>query len=31
MAARKLGVTREECAAINPALIYCHIRGYAAG
>ncbi len=30
-AARKLGVSREECAAINPALIYCHIRGYAAG
>ena len=30
-AARKLGVTREDCAAINPELIYCHIRGYAAG
>ena len=30
-AARKLGVMREECAAINPQLIYCHIRGYAAG
>ncbi len=30
-AARKLGVTREDCAAINPQLIYCHIRGYAAG
>jgi len=30
-AARKLGVTREDCAKINPALVYCHIRGYAAG
>jgi len=30
-AARKLGVTREDCAAINPNLVYCHIRGYAAG
>jgi crotonobetainyl-CoA:carnitine CoA-transferase CaiB-like acyl-CoA transferase len=30
-AARKLGVTREDCAAANPALIYCHIRGYGAG
>ncbi len=30
-AARKLGVTAEDAAAINPALIYCHIRGYAAG
>ncbi|WP_137919290.1 CaiB/BaiF CoA-transferase family protein [Hydrogenophaga sp. 2FB] len=30
-AARKLGVTREDCAAVNPNLIYCHIRGYAAG
>jgi crotonobetainyl-CoA:carnitine CoA-transferase CaiB-like acyl-CoA transferase len=30
-ASRKLGVTREDCAAVNPALIYCHIRGYAAG
>lgn len=30
-AARKLGVTREACAKINPALIYCHIRGYAGG
>ena len=30
-AARKLGVTREDCAAVNPALIYCHIRGYASG
>ncbi|CAD6543133.1 Succinyl-CoA--L-malate CoA-transferase alpha subunit [Paraburkholderia hiiakae] len=30
-AARKLGVTREACRAINPSLVYCHIRGYAAG
>lgn len=30
-AARKLGVTRQACADINPALIYCHIRGYANG
>ncbi|HYG42984.1 MAG TPA: CoA transferase [Bordetella sp.] len=30
-AARKLGLTQEDCAAINPRLIYCHIRGYAAG
>lgn len=30
-AARKLGVTREDCASVNPALLYCHIRGYAAG
>ena len=30
-AARKLGVTKADCAAINPRLIYCHIRGYAAG
>jgi crotonobetainyl-CoA:carnitine CoA-transferase CaiB-like acyl-CoA transferase len=30
-AARKLRLTREDCEAINPRLIYCHIRGYAAG
>ncbi|MEJ8850134.1 CoA transferase [Variovorax rhizosphaerae] len=30
-AARKLRLTREDCAAANPQLIYCHIRGYAAG
>ncbi|HEY4065294.1 MAG TPA: CoA transferase, partial [Burkholderiaceae bacterium] len=30
-AARKLKLTREDCAAVNPKLIYCHIRGYAAG
>ncbi len=30
-AARKLGVTAEDLAVANPTLIYCHIRGYAAG
>lgn len=30
-AARKLKLTREDCEATNPRLIYCHIRGYAAG
>lgn len=30
-ASRKLRLTRAECEAINPGLIYCHIRGYAAG
>jgi crotonobetainyl-CoA:carnitine CoA-transferase CaiB-like acyl-CoA transferase len=30
-AARKLKLTREDCEAVNPRLIYCHIRGYAAG
>ena len=30
-AARKLKLTREDCARLNPRLIYCHIRGYAAG
>jgi crotonobetainyl-CoA:carnitine CoA-transferase CaiB-like acyl-CoA transferase len=30
-AARKLKLAREDCAAVNPGLIYCHIRGYAAG
>jgi crotonobetainyl-CoA:carnitine CoA-transferase CaiB-like acyl-CoA transferase len=30
-AARKLKLTRKDCEAINPRLVYCHIRGYAAG
>ncbi len=30
-AARKLKLTQEDCRAVNPNLIYCHIRGYAAG
>jgi crotonobetainyl-CoA:carnitine CoA-transferase CaiB-like acyl-CoA transferase len=30
-AARKLHLTREDCESVNPRLIYCHIRGYAAG
>ena len=30
-AARKLKLTRADCAAVNPQLIYCHIRGYGAG
>jgi crotonobetainyl-CoA:carnitine CoA-transferase CaiB-like acyl-CoA transferase len=30
-AARKLRLTQADCAAFNPALIYCHIRGYAKG
>ena len=30
-AARKLGVSKADCERINPQLIYCHIRGYAAG
>src|SRR6201993_2606702 len=28
-AARKLGVAADDLAAVNPELIYCHIRGYA--
>jgi crotonobetainyl-CoA:carnitine CoA-transferase CaiB-like acyl-CoA transferase len=27
-AARRLGVTYDECTRRNPAVIYCHIRGY---
>lgn len=30
-AARKLKLTREDVEAINPKLIYCHIRGYGPG
>jgi crotonobetainyl-CoA:carnitine CoA-transferase CaiB-like acyl-CoA transferase len=30
-AARKLRLTREDCLALNPRLVYCHIRGYADG
>ncbi|MDG9967813.1 CoA transferase [Achromobacter mucicolens] len=30
-AARKLKLTKAECQAINPRLVYCHIRGYADG
>lgn len=30
-AARRLKVTQEICTAINPKIIYCHIKGYAAG
>lgn len=30
-AARKLGVTAHDCAAINPALIHVHIKGYGGG
>jgi crotonobetainyl-CoA:carnitine CoA-transferase CaiB-like acyl-CoA transferase len=30
-ATSKLGITAADLAAVNPALIYCHVRGYAAG
>ncbi|MBN9886211.1 CaiB/BaiF CoA transferase family protein [Salipiger abyssi] len=30
-AARKLGVTFKDCNAINPDIIFCHIKGYGAG
>src|SRR3954470_13402570 len=30
-ATRKLQITADDLAAANPELIYCHIRGYAAG
>ncbi|HEX7856476.1 MAG TPA: CaiB/BaiF CoA-transferase family protein [Sphingobium sp.] len=29
--ALKLGVGAEDCARVNPNLIYCHVRGYAHG
>lgn len=29
--ARKLGVAADDCARVNPDLIYCHVRGYAHG
>lgn len=30
-AARKLKVTYEDCIAANPAIVYCHIKGYGNG
>lgn len=30
-AARKLGVTFEDCDAVNPKIIHCHVKGYGAG
>lgn len=30
-AARKLKTTYEDCVAVNPAIVYCHIRGYGEG
>lgn len=30
-AARKLGVTADDCASVNPALIHVHIKGYTHG
>ncbi|MEO6716263.1 MAG: CaiB/BaiF CoA-transferase family protein [Novosphingobium sp.] len=30
-AARKLGVTAEDCSAVNPGIIHVHIRGYTHG
>lgn len=30
-ASRKLGVTFEDCNAANPAIIHCHVKGYAHG
>src|SRR5258706_7094060 len=29
-ASRKLGVTADDCAAVNPAIIHVHVNGYAA-
>jgi len=30
-AARKLGVTYDDCAALNPDIVFCHIKGYGPG
>lgn len=30
-AARKMGVTYEACRALNPDIVFCHIRGYGQG
>lgn len=30
-ASRKLGVSAADCRAVNPAIIHCHIKGYAHG
>jgi crotonobetainyl-CoA:carnitine CoA-transferase CaiB-like acyl-CoA transferase len=30
-ASRKLGVTFEDCNAANPAIVHCHVKGYAHG
>ena len=30
-AARKMGVTFEDCEAINPEIVFCHIKGYGPG
>jgi len=30
-ASRKLGVTFEDCDAVNPKIIHCHVKGYAHG
>ncbi|MEO5586977.1 MAG: CoA transferase, partial [Novosphingobium sp.] len=30
-AARKLGVTAEDCAVVNPAIIHVHVKGYTHG
>ena len=30
-ASRKLGLTAEDCRAVNPDIVHCHIKGYAHG
>jgi crotonobetainyl-CoA:carnitine CoA-transferase CaiB-like acyl-CoA transferase len=30
-ASRKLGVTADDCRAVNPGIVHCHIKGYADG